>query len=98
VGVGLIAGRLYGRAVLHPTAHGVELLASRAGRTPRVDAVPARGRLFLADLVKTLAGRAAIDPPSNLARSRVYIFTGGGDSLVSSETVEKGREVCGAIG
>jgi hypothetical protein len=43
--------------------------------------------------VKTLAGKAEIDPPSNLVHSRFYLFTGGSDSVVSSETVEKARAV-----
>ena len=53
---------------------------------------------FYADLVKTLASRAAIDPPSNLDHSRIYIFTAGSDSVMSPETVEKGRDVYVALG
>jgi hypothetical protein len=50
-----------------------------------------------AHLVKAPASRAAIDPPSNLAKSTVHIFTGGSDSVVSPETVEKGRNVYAAL-
>ena len=53
---------------------------------------------FYAGLVKTLARKAEIDPPSNLAHSRIYLFTGGADSVVSSKTVEKGRAVYAALG
>ena len=39
MGVALIAGGLYGCAVLHTTADGVEALASSGGRTVHVDAL-----------------------------------------------------------
>jgi hypothetical protein len=50
-----------------------------------------------AHLVKALASRAAIDPPSNLAKSTVHIFSRGSDSVVSPETVDKGKNVYAAL-
>ena len=94
----MIAGGLYGCAVLHATARRRRGAGFPGGRTLPVDALFARGRLFYTDLVKTLARKAEIDPPSNLAHSRIYLFTGGADSVVSSETVEKGRAVYAALG
>jgi poly(3-hydroxybutyrate) depolymerase len=98
MGAAMIAGGLYGCAVLHPTADGVEALASQAAGPCVSTPFLLEDVSFYADLVKTLASRAAIDPPSNLAKSRVYIFTGGSDSLVNSETVEKGRDLYAALG
>ena len=98
MGAGLIAGGLYGCAVLHPSSDGVEALASQAAGPCMSTPFLLEDVAFYVDLVKTLAGRAAIDPPSNLARSRVYIFTGGADSVVSSETVERGRDLYAALG
>ena len=98
MGAAMIAGGLYGCAVLHPTADGVEALDSQATGPCMSTPFLLEDVSFYADLVKTLAGKAAIDPPSNLAKSRVYIFTGGSDSVVSSETVEKARDVYTALG
>ena len=98
MGAGLIAGGLYGCAVLHPSSDGVEALASQAAGPCMSTPFLLEDVAFYVDLVKTLAGRAAIDPPSNLARSRVYIFTGGANSVVSSETVERGRDLYAALG
>ena len=79
MGAGLIAGGLYGCAVLHPTDDGVEALASQATGPCMSAPFLLEDVAFYAGLVKTLAERGAIDPPANLARSRVYIFTGGAD-------------------
>jgi poly(3-hydroxybutyrate) depolymerase len=98
MGAAMIAGGLYGCAVLHPTTDGVEALASQAAGPCMSTPFLLEDVSFYTGLVKTLADKAAIDPPSNLARSKVYIFTGGSDSVVSSETVEKGRDVYAALG
>src|ERR1700684_4589120 len=91
MGAAMIAGGLYGCAVLHATPDGVEALASQASGPCVSIPFLLEGVSFYTDLVKTLAGRAEIDPPSNLAHSRIYLFTGGADSVVSSKTVGKGR-------
>jgi poly(3-hydroxybutyrate) depolymerase len=98
MGAAMIAGGLYGCAVLHATADGVEALASQAAGPCVSTPFLLEDVSFYTDLVKTLAGKAEIDPPSNLAHSRIYFFTGGSDSVVSSKTVEKGRALYGALG
>jgi hypothetical protein len=98
MGAAMIAGGLYGCAVLHATADGVEALASQAAGPCVSTPFLLEDVSFYADLVKTLARKAEIDPPSNLAHSRIYLFTGGSDSVVSSKTVEKGRAVYAALG
>ena len=98
MGAAMIAGGLYGCAVLHATEDGVEALASQAAGPCLSTPFLLEDVFFYADLVKTLAGKAEIDPPSNLAHSRIYLFTGGSDSVVSSKTVEKSRAVYAALG
>ena len=98
MGAAMIAGGLYGCAVLHATADGVEALDSQAAGPCVSTPFLLEDVSFYADLVRTLAGKAEIDPPSNLAHSRIYIFTGGADSVVSSKTVEKGRALYAALG
>ena len=68
------------------------------GRTLRLDALFARGRLFLHGPRQDACPQGGNRPPSNLAHSRIYLFTGGANSVVSSETVEKGRAVYAALG
>src|SRR5580693_5637830 len=98
MGAAMIAGGLYGCAVLHATEDGVEALDSQAAGPCLSTPFLLEDVSFYTDLVKTLARKAEIDPPSNLARSRIYLFTGGADSVVSSATVEKGRAVYAALG
>jgi poly(3-hydroxybutyrate) depolymerase len=98
MGAAMIAGGLYGCAVLHPTADGVEALASQAAGPCMSTPFLLEDVSFYTDLVKTLARKAAIDPLSDLAHSKVYFFTGGADSVVNSQTVEKGRDVYVALG
>ncbi len=98
MGAAMIAGGLYGCAVLHATADGVEALASQAAGPCLTTPFLLEDVAFYADLVRTLAGKAEVDPPSNLAHSKIYLFTGGSDSVVSSKTVEKGKAVYAALG
>ena len=98
MGAALIAGGLYGCAVQNVEADGVESLASQA-------AGPCMTVPFLLDEVRSykkivdkLAAKGWIDPPSNLARAKIYVFTGGSDFVVSSDTVEKGRDLYLALG
>ena len=98
MGAAMIAGGLYGCAVLHATEDGVEALDSQAAGPCLSTPFLLEDVSFYTDLVKTLAGKAEIDPPSNLAHSRIYLFTGGSDSVVSSKTVEKGKAVYAALG
>ena len=98
MGAAMIAGGLYGCAVVRATADGAEALASQAAGPCLSTPFLLEDVSFYTDLVKTLARKAEIDPPSNLAHSRIYLFTGGADSVVSSKTVEKGRAVYAALG
>ncbi|MBV8107077.1 MAG: polyhydroxybutyrate depolymerase [Hyphomicrobiales bacterium] len=98
IGAAMIAGGLYGCAVQDVTEDGVLALASQAvGPCLKVP--------FLLDDVSTykdrvekLAAKAWIDPPANLARAKVYFFTGGSDQVVDSETVAKGKALYDALG
>ena len=98
MGAALVAGGLYGIAVEDVTADGVT--ASAALATWRCMKLP-----FVQDevsahktMVDELAARGSLDPPSNLARARLYIFTGGSDAFVSNATVEKARDLYLALG
>ncbi len=98
MGAAMIAGGLYGCAVQDVELEGVVALASQAvGPCMKVP--------FMLDEVSTyktivdkLAARGWIDPPANLARSRLYFFTGSSDSVVASDTVEEGRNLYLALG
>ncbi len=82
MGAAMIAGGLYGCAVQDVTEDGVLALASQAvGPCLKVP--------FLLDDVSTykdrvekLAAKGWIDPPANLARAKVYFFTGSSDQVV----------------
>ena len=98
MGAAMIAGGLYGCAVIDVTRKGVLALASQA--IGDCMSVP-----FLLDDVSTyrkrvgqLASRHWIDPPANLPRAKLYLFTGGSDSVVAHETVEKAKDLYSALG
>lgn len=98
IGAAMIAGGLYGCAVEDVQAEGVQALASKAFYDCM--SVP-----FLLDDVPTLKKRMSelaskhwIDPTSNIARSRIYLFTGGSDVVVASETVEEAKALYAALG
>lgn len=98
MGAAMIAGGLYGCAVQEVTSDGVAALASQAFgpcvRFPSMlnDVATYKHRL------ERLAAKGWIDSPSNLARARVYFFTGGSDALVAPEVVEKGKALYDALG
>lgn len=98
VGAGIVAGGLYGCAVDRVTADGVAGLASLAVGP----CMQAPGLLkpvaSYARIVADLAGKGWIDPPSNLARSRVYLFTGKADSVVNPKTVELAASLYRTLG
>jgi hypothetical protein len=98
MGAAMIAGGLYGCAVEDLTPDGVAARASLAfGPCVKTPIMLDEVSTYKA-LVDKLAARGWIDPPSNLARSRLYFFTGGSDALVASDTVEKGRDLYLALG
>ena len=98
IGAAMVAGGLYGCAVREVNSDGVLALVSRAAgpclRAPlKLDDVSTYKRL-----VQTLAAKGWIDPPSNLARAKIYLFAGGSDDVVPSETLEKGKALYDALG
>jgi poly(3-hydroxybutyrate) depolymerase len=98
MGAGIIAGGLYGCAVDSVTGDGVFSLASLAvGPCMSVPTLLKRVA-FYAQVVADLAAQGWIDPPSNLARSHVYMFTGQADRVVNFKTVELGASLYRTLG
>ncbi len=98
IGAAMIAGGLYGCAVQDVTEDGVLALASQAvGPCLKVPFLLDDVSTFK-DRVEKLAAKGWIDPPANLARAKVYIFTGSSDQVVDSETVVKGKALYDALG
>src|SRR6266481_2550069 len=83
VGAGMIAGGLYGCAVDSITEGGVLALASLAVGPCMSVPTLLRPVGFYARLTADLAAKGWIDPPGNLTRSRVYLFTGRADKIVN---------------
>jgi poly(3-hydroxybutyrate) depolymerase len=98
MGVGLIAGGLYGCAVDSVTSTGVFSLASLAVGPCMSVPTLLRPVEFYARTVAALAAQGWIDPPSNLARSRIYMFTGEADQVVNSKTIELGASLYRTLG
>jgi poly(3-hydroxybutyrate) depolymerase len=99
MGVGIIAGGLYGCAVESLGADGT-LRSLAALAVGRCMTVPARLRpvAHYAGLVRRLAEAGRIDPPEALAGARVYAFTGDADQVVNSETVRRAVALYQALG
>jgi hypothetical protein len=99
MGAGIIAGGLYGCAVDSVTSDGVFSLTSLAvGPCMSVPTLLKRVA-FYAQVVADLAAQGWIDPPSNLARSHVCMFTGQADQWSTSRRSNSaractGRSVC----
>jgi poly(3-hydroxybutyrate) depolymerase len=98
MGAAMIAGGLYGCAVQDVEGDGVVALVSQAlgpcmSASAMLDAVSSYKRI-----VDKLAAKGLIDPPANLVRAKVYLFTGGADSVIPPDTVEKGRDLYLALG
>ncbi len=98
MGAAMIAGGLYGCAVEAVEDDGVRALASQA-------VGPCSKLPFMLDevsvyktIVDQLAAKGWIDPPENLTRARIYLFTGKSDAVVSSDTVEKAKDLYLALG
>jgi poly(3-hydroxybutyrate) depolymerase len=98
MGAALIAGGLYGCAAIEVAGDGV--IASLATAMGPCSATPS----LLDDVsayrarVERLAQGGLIDPPSNLAHAKLYIFTGASDALVKPAAVEKARDLYLALG
>jgi poly(3-hydroxybutyrate) depolymerase len=98
MGAGIIAGGLYGCAADSVTRAGVFSLASLAVGPCMSVPTLLQPVAFYARIVADLAAEGWIDPPSNLARSRVYMFTGQADQVVNSKTVELGASLYRTLG
>jgi len=100
MGVGIVAGGLYGCAVdeVSDTGDGVQALASLAVGPCMSVPTLLKPVTFYGQLVADFAARGWIDPPGNLAHSRVYMFTGQSDKVVNSHTVELGASLYRALG
>jgi poly(3-hydroxybutyrate) depolymerase len=98
MGAAMIAGGLYGCAVENVTKEGVEAAASQAFGPCVKDPSMLDAASAYKKIVDKLAANGWIDPPSDLARAKLYIFTGGADALVASGTAEMGRDLYLALG
>lgn len=97
MGTAMIAGGLYGCAVQDVEADGVVTPVSRTAGAC-INAFTLDDVKFYKKIVDKFAAKGWIDPPANLARAKVYFFTGGADSVIPSDTVEKGRDLYLALG
>src|SRR5260370_23778318 len=88
IGAGMIAGGLYGCAVDSVSGDGVLALVSLAVGPCMSVPTLLRPVDFYTRLTADLAAKGWIDPPGNLARSRVWLLTGQGDKVVDSEAIE----------
>jgi poly(3-hydroxybutyrate) depolymerase len=98
MGAGMVAGGLYGCAVDSVVEDGVYSLASLAVGPCMSVPTLLQPVDFYAQMTGELAAKGWIDPPSNLAHSRVYIFTGQADKVVNSKTVELAANLYRALG
>jgi poly(3-hydroxybutyrate) depolymerase len=98
MGAGIVAGGLYGCAVLGVSGDRVVSLATRAV----LECMQMPDRLKSADVYRAriadFARRGWIDDPEGLRGDRVYVFTGGADSVVNPGTVEVGAAVYRNLG
>jgi poly(3-hydroxybutyrate) depolymerase len=98
MGAGLVAGGLYGCAVFAVSGERVVSLATQAV----FQCMQAPERLKTAETYRAriadFAERGWVDDPDGLRGDRVYIFTGGADSVVSPGTVEVGAAVYRSLG
>jgi poly(3-hydroxybutyrate) depolymerase len=98
MGAGMIAGGLYGCAADSVSEDGVFALASLAVGPCMSVPTLLQPVDFYAQLTADLAAKGWIDPPSNLTRSRVYMFTGQADKVVSSKAIELGASLYRTLG
>ena len=98
VGAGIVAGGPFGCAVDRVTSDGVSSLATIAiGPCMSVPSL-LKPVAFYQQIAADLAAKGRIDSPGNLARSRVYLFTGQADTVVNSKVVELGADLYRTLG
>jgi len=98
MGAGIVAGGLFGCAVDSVTDNGVVALANLAVGPCMSVPTLLKPVTFYGQIVTDLAAKGWIDPPGNVARSRVYLFTGKADTIVNSKTVELGASLYRTLG
>lgn len=98
VGAGLVAGGLYGCAVQSADASGIESLAAVATGACMSAPDLLRSAETYAARIRDFAARGWIDPIENLARTKLYVFTGADDNVVNPETVRRAVEVYERLG
>ena len=99
VGAGVVAGGLFGCAVASTGDDGVVSLASIATGACMSAPDLLRPAADYAERMKDFAAKGWIDPVVNLARAKVYAFTGGAyDHVVNPATVERAVAVYTALG
>ena len=98
MGAGIVAGGLFGCAVDSVTGDGVLALASLAVGPCMSVPTLLKPVTSYAQIVADFAARGWIDSPGNVARSRVYLFTGQADTVVNSRTVELGASLYRTLG
>jgi poly(3-hydroxybutyrate) depolymerase len=97
-GAGLVAGGLYGCAVSSPKGTKVRASVARAlnhcmGKTSLLEPPE-----HFITLIREAAAQGTIDDPETLKGDRVYLFSGAGDHIVGTKTVETAAAVLGAFG
>ena len=98
MGAAMVAGGLYGCAVEAVENDGVRALMSQAVWDCMLLPENLKDVSAYADQAKQIEAKGWIDPLSNLARSKVYFFTGGSDGVVPEKTVETGVALYQALG
>lgn len=98
MGAGIVAGGPFGCAVDRVTGEGVAALASLAVGPCMSVPTLLKPVAFYAQIATDLAAKGWIDPPGNLARSRVYLFAGKADKVVNPKAVELGASLYRTLG
>jgi poly(3-hydroxybutyrate) depolymerase len=98
MGVGMVAGGLYGCAVASADDQGVTTLASLATGACMSSPALLRSVEHYVGQIQRFAAAGWIDPVENLGRSRLYAFTGQSDHVVNPQTVRRGVQVYGLLG
>lgn len=100
MGAGIVAGGLYGCAVLRvdATNKALDATVSRALDRCMAAKAPLDSVETYVERMRLLAAAGTIDPLTALAGDKVYLFTGRADSVVAPDTVERAAEVYRAAG
>jgi hypothetical protein len=98
IGAGIVAGGNYGAAVIAVTDSGVQALASAAVGAGMSTPALLKSVSDYKSMTEDFFRRGWIDDPANIARAKVYIFTGGADAVVNPKSVEHGAALYKALG